>query len=287
MRPDDGRDGIIKIAVVAAHHLGQRGGEVLRKLRARPPAPRSRSRPAGSSRDDSPVHQRDAGRGPDSLRHSRREGPRSTARPCPQARGGASASLRSRCPKRSRISALSRPMPEVSLVRAQGIGTDQPGQPVIDMRAVTKLRASFEQGHLQTGPRQTQVGLQPARPPPINRIAVFSHAISFLLAASCSNLGPEGKGGGAEAVEGKRARSCAIGVSGRPGKGAFGKRLPFPRAPIPAKTFVLVSARGFAGGEPPERDGPRRSCCARSSTIPGHPGAHGAPRVAPLPVLLR
>lgn len=71
------------------------------------------------------------------------------------------------------------------------------------------------------------------------------------------------------------------------GRGAFWKRLPFPRAPIPAKTFVLVSARGFAGGEPPERDGPRRSCCARSSTIPGHPGAHGVPRVAPLPVLLR
>ena len=288
MRPDDGRDGIIKIAVVAAHHLGQRGGEV---LRSHGPGRQHHGLEAVQrgivQGRDLPVHQRDAGRGLDTLRHGRREGLAVHGQGLARRHAVGVGQLHEVAAQFAHLG-LEQADAGGQLVRAQGIGTDQLRQPVIDMGRGTELRLLFEQGHLQTGPRQTQGTFATGQAATNNRIAVFSHAISFCWPHLCPIWARKARGsrsGGGGREEGPVLLLEESGPSG--GRDAFWKRLPFPRAPIPAKTFALVSAREFAGGEPPERDGPRRSCCSRSSTIPGHPGAHGAPRVAPLPVLLR
>ena len=60
------------------------------------------------------------------------------------------------------------------------------------------------------------------------------------------------------------------------GRGAFWKRLPFPRAPIPAKTFVLVSARDLRAVSLPSATVPGGAAAPVRRPYPGIPERMGS-----------
>ena len=130
------------------------------------------------------MDQRDAGRGQDAPRHGRREGLAVHGQGLARGHAVGVGQLHEVAAQFAHLG-LEQADAGGQLVRAQGIGADQLRQPVTDMGRGTERRLLFEQGHLQACPRQAQGAFATGQAATNNRIAVFSHAISFCWPHLC------------------------------------------------------------------------------------------------------